>query len=65
MQEEEGFRAAPYMASRGMKWIQQYSTAKDSDEKLEYYIKEFYTLVSLGLKKKLQKELELNQTQNN
>ena len=59
--EEAGFRAAPYMASRGMKWIQQYKTARDSDEALEYYIKESHRLVSLGLTKKLQKELGLNQ----
>ncbi len=72
LQDEEGFRAAPYMASRGMKWIQQYETFQDneinntnnikSDESLRYYIKESYRLVSLGLTKKLQKELGLNQS---
>lgn len=62
LQDEEGFRPAPYMASRGMKWIQQFKYLSEGDEALEYYIKESYRLVSLGLTKKLQKELGLNQT---
>ncbi|RXJ73283.1 hypothetical protein CS022_10555 [Veronia nyctiphanis] len=62
LQEEEGFRPAPYMASRGMKWIQQYKTINDENEELEYYITESHRLVSLGLTKKLQKELGLNQS---
>lgn len=61
LQDEEGFRPAPYMASRGMKWIQQYRNTKDNDEELAYYIRESHRLVSLGLTKKLQKELGLNQ----
>ncbi len=28
--EQPGFRPAPYLASRGMKWIQQYSTVRDN-----------------------------------
>lgn len=60
LQNEEGYRPAPYMASRGMKWIQQFKSTKE-DEKLEYYIKESHRLVSLGLTKKIQKELGLNQ----
>ena len=61
LQDEEGFRPAPYMASRGMKWIQQYKSTKDSDELLQYYIQDSHRIVSLGLTKKLQKELGLNQ----
>lgn len=61
LQGEHGFRPAPYMASRGMKWIQQYQSAESDDEALQYYIKESHRLVSLGLTKKLQKELGLNQ----
>ncbi len=61
LQDEAGFRPAPYMASRGMKWIQQYQSKKDNDEELQYYIKESHRLVSLGLTKKLQKALGLNQ----
>ena len=62
LQDEEGFRAAPYMAARGMKWLQKYKSTQDNnDEELRYYINESHRIVSLGLTKKLQKELGLNQ----
>lgn len=61
LSDEPGFRPAPYMASRGMKWIQQYQETQRGDEELKYYLDESYRLVSLGLTKKLQKELGLNQ----
>jgi predicted DNA-binding protein (MmcQ/YjbR family) len=61
LKEEPGFRPAPYLASRGMKWIQQCDTSPERDEALEYYIQESYRIVSLGLTKKKQKELGLNQ----
>ena len=56
-----GFRPAPYMASRGMKWIQQYDSSKCEQEELKYYIVESHRIVSLGLTKKKQRELGLNQ----
>ena len=56
-----GYRPAPYLASRGMKWIQQYDVTSSEDEDLKYYIKESHRIVSLGLTKKKQKELGLNQ----
>lgn len=61
LREQDGFRPAPYLASRGMKWIQQYTHGKAFDDDLKYYISESYRIVSLGLTKKLQKELGLNQ----
>jgi len=61
LKDEFGFRPAPYMASRGMLWIQQYETTKKTDEQLRYYLQESYRIVSLGLTKKKQKELGLNQ----
>lgn len=61
LSDEPGFRPAPYMASRGMKWIQQYQETQRGDEELKHYLDESYRLVSLGLTKKLQKELGLNQ----
>lgn len=57
--ECEGYKPAPYFASRGMKWIQQFEDT--NKENLLYYIKESYRLVSLGLTKIKQKELGLNQ----
>ena len=55
------YRPAPYFASRGMKWIQQYDAPSTEDEELIYYLKESHRVVSLGLTKKKQKELGLNQ----
>ncbi|MCB1756880.1 MAG: MmcQ/YjbR family DNA-binding protein [Gammaproteobacteria bacterium] len=60
LQDEPGFRPAPYMASRGMRWIQQYDSDRNSDEELKYYISESHAMVSSSLTKKKQKELGLN-----
>ena len=56
-----GFRPAPYLASRGMTWIQQYDVPDTEDEELIQLLRESHRIVSLGLTKKLQKELGLNQ----
>ncbi|MBJ7537667.1 MmcQ/YjbR family DNA-binding protein [Marinomonas transparens] len=61
LRESDGYRPAPYLASRGMLWIQQYTNKQEQDEALRYYLSESYRLVSLGLTKKKQKELGLNQ----
>jgi len=60
-----GYRPAPYLASRGMKWIQQYDAPAEADEELKYYLTESHRIVSLGLTKKMQKELGLNQDNKN
>ena len=62
LKEQPGLRPAPYMASRGMKWIQHFEAPGLSDDELQDYIRESHRLVSLGLSKKKQKELGLNQT---
>lgn len=59
--DQPGFRPAPYMASRGMKWIQQYDASVRTDTELKYYLGESHRIVSLGLTKKKQRELNLNQ----
>ena len=61
LKDQPGLRPAPYLASRGMKWIQHYDVPGLDDEGLRDYLKESHRLVSLGLTKKLQKELGLNQ----
>lgn len=61
LSDQSGYRPAPYLASRGMKWIQQYDVPDSEDDELMYYIKESHRIVSLGLTKKKQKELGLNQ----
>ena len=62
LSEQPGFRPAPYLASRGMSWIQQYEFA-DLEEELRFHIQESHRIVSLGLTKKKQRELGLNQDQ--
>ncbi|MEM1198153.1 MAG: MmcQ/YjbR family DNA-binding protein [Pseudomonadota bacterium] len=61
LRNEPGLRPAPYLASRGMKWIQHYAEPGLSDEDLKDFIRQSHKIVSLGLTKKLQKELGLNQ----
>lgn len=52
-----GVRPAPYMASRGMKWLQRTSDETLSDEDVCGLIAQSYQLVASGLTKKLQREL--------
>ena len=61
LQEQPGLRPAPYLASRGMKWIQHYDKPGLSDDELRDYLRESHRIVSLGLTKKRQRELGLNQ----
>jgi len=61
LKQSEGYRPAPYFANRGMKWIQHICRDDELDEVLRYYLTESYRLVSLGLSKRKQKELGLNQ----
>jgi predicted DNA-binding protein (MmcQ/YjbR family) len=51
----------PYFASRGMKWIQQYSVPGMSDKELKNHLATSHHLASLNLTMKRQKELGLNQ----
>lgn len=57
--EQPGLRPAPYLASRGMKWIQHYEAPGLSDDDLKLYIETSHRLVADGLSKKKQKELGL------
>lgn len=61
MSDMEGLRPAPYMASRGMKWIQQYAEPGLDDDSLRDHLQLSYELVSRKLTKKRQRELGLNQ----
>ena len=61
LREMPGLRPAPYLASRGMKWIQNFDRPSLSDGDLRSYLETSHHIVSLGLTKKLQKELGLNQ----
>ncbi len=62
LKDQPGLRPAPYLASRGMKWIQNYSPDGLSDEELKDYLRLSHKIVSMGLTRKKQAELGLNQT---
>lgn len=57
LQETPGIRPAPYLASRGMKWLQHYAAPGLSDEELRRHIAISYELVSKGLSRKKRIEL--------
>jgi predicted DNA-binding protein (MmcQ/YjbR family) len=61
LQDQPGLRPAPYLASRGMKWIQRFSAAGMDDAALKDYLRESWRLASLNLPKKAQAALRLNQ----
>lgn len=52
-------RPAPYLASRGMSWIQYYTGDQMSDDELRGLMADSHRLVADGLSKKKQKELGL------
>lgn len=57
-----GVRPAPYLASRGMKWIQRFGPETLDDKAFLEHIAESYRLVGAGLPKKRQAELGLLET---
>jgi predicted DNA-binding protein (MmcQ/YjbR family) len=61
LREQPGCRPAPYLASRGMKWIQRRTDETMDDAALRDYLRESRRLVVLGLTKKARAELGLTQ----
>jgi predicted DNA-binding protein (MmcQ/YjbR family) len=59
LKELPGLRPAPYLASRGMKWIQRQSDESMDDETFKDYLRESQRLVALGLPKKMRGEFGL------
>ena len=59
LRQQEGCRPAPYLASRGMKWIQRTSDASLSDADLKTYLRESHRLAAANLTKAKRKELGL------
>lgn len=59
LSEQPGLRPAPYLASRGMKWIQRVTADSMDDAALRDYLVESHRLVALGLSAKLRRELGL------
>lgn len=60
LRNQPGLRPAPYLASRGMTWIQHYDKPGLNDKELKEYIRESYELVVDKLTKKVRQELGLN-----
>ncbi|WP_284944287.1 MmcQ/YjbR family DNA-binding protein [Acidisoma cladoniae] len=59
LKAQPGLRPAPYLASRGLKWIQHYAKPGLSDGALRDYIRQSHMIVSQGLSKKRRIELGL------
>jgi len=55
----DGVRPAPYLASRGMKWVQHYAEPGLSDQELKNHIGYSYDMAVKKLTKKLRAELRL------
>lgn len=62
LKEEPGLRPAPYMASRGLKWLQQHGEPGLPDDALADYVRHAYAMVAQALPKKVKAELGLSST---
>ncbi len=60
LREMPGLRPAPYLASRGMSWIQRYALPGPDDAELKEHLARSHELVAAGLSRKLCMELGLN-----
>ena len=61
LREAKGCRPAPYLASRGMTWIQWTGPESVSSDDLQTYIAESYTLVVSKLPKSVRRPLKLDE----
>ncbi len=59
LREQPGLRPAPYMASRGMTWIQHHGAQGLPDDDLKAYLAESHRIVALGLSRRRRRELGL------
>ncbi len=59
LRDQPGLRPAPYLAPRGMKWIQHHAQPGLGDDDLKAYLTESHRIVAAGLSKKKQRELGL------
>jgi predicted DNA-binding protein (MmcQ/YjbR family) len=57
LKELPGARPAPYLASRGLSWIQRFDARSLSDLDLKAYIRESYAMILAALPKKTQRAL--------
>ena len=59
LKDHPGCQPAPYLASRGFKWIQRFDDCEMKDKELKQYIEDSHALIANALSKKKQKELGL------
>ncbi len=59
LREMPGLRPAPYLASRGMKWIQRYAPSELSHDNLQYFIAESHNRVIASFSCRKRSELGL------
>jgi predicted DNA-binding protein (MmcQ/YjbR family) len=59
LKQQEGLIPAPYLASRGMTWIQRLTDASMDDAALKDYLKESHKLAAQNLSKAKQRDLRL------
>ncbi len=59
LKDQPGLRPAPYLASRGMKWIQHYDKPGLALKDLKSYLRQSHRLVAQGLSRKKRAELGL------
>ena len=59
LRDATGCRPAPYLASRGMQWIQADLTGGLKPSEIRNYLKDSHTLVAAGLSQKKRKDLGL------
>jgi predicted DNA-binding protein (MmcQ/YjbR family) len=55
--ELPGLRPAPYLASRGLSWVQRIDPRSLSDDALKKYVRQSYALVLVGLPRRTQRAL--------
>lgn len=52
LKSEPGMRPAPYLASRGFKWLQRFNSRTLDDQALRDYVLQSHSMVLAGLSKK-------------
>ena len=57
LKDQSGLRPAPYLASRGLSWMQRVDDSFLSDAELEDYVRQGYKLVVATLPKKTRSEM--------
>ena len=59
LKHQPGLRPAPYLASRGLTWIQSYATLGLTDAEVRDYLRQSHAIVAQGFSKKRRAELGL------